>query len=259
MDASVTNFFSKNAADGYAAQYEIDHGPRLDAMLDKWNLRETLKGKRVLDVGGGLGFLGKRLTDVDYWVIDGADPSSFPQHSECVRGFHFLPQDTRDQVKRSTVLCKGTYIKRDLDHDSLTEVGGVEPAGCGNYRSWSVDMGPKFDTAFCLETLEHLTNPYHCLAEMKKLVKEGGDIIISIPHANVTHNYIYPALMIDPNNFAQFLGQLALPVRDYWLWSKGWNAHHFRCENRPYSEKRMLYEKHESKFINATPVEMVNW
>lgn len=229
MDASVTNFFSKNAADGYAAQYEIDHGPRLDAMIARWNLREQLKGKRVLDVGGGLGFLGKRLDpSTEYWVVDGAT----------------VPLDQR--------LCEMSFHKADLDHEEFGILRTLRS------RNGSEDDN-RFDVAFCLETLEHLTNPYHCLTEMKKLVKEGGEIIISIPHANVTHNYIYPALMVDPNNFAQFLGQMALPVRDYWLWTSGWNAHHFRCENRPYREKVMLYPKHEAKFIEATPVEMVNW
>jgi 2-polyprenyl-3-methyl-5-hydroxy-6-metoxy-1,4-benzoquinol methylase len=223
MDDSVKDFFTKNAAQGYAAQYEKDHGPRLDAMLTHWGLRDQLVGKRVLDVGGGLGFLGKRLDcTTDYWVIDGATVS---------------PEDR---------LCKGEWFTADLDHTQF-----------GSYRDTALCRA--FDAAFCLETLEHLTNPYHCLAEMKKLVKEDGDIYISIPHANVWHNYIYPALMVEPNNFAQFLGQMALPVKDYWLWNRGWNAHHFHCKNRPYREKVMLYAKEEAKFINATPVEMVNW
>jgi 2-polyprenyl-3-methyl-5-hydroxy-6-metoxy-1,4-benzoquinol methylase len=231
MDESVSNFFSKNAAENYAAQYELDHGPRLDAMLAHWGLVEELKGKRVLDIGGGLGFLGKRLdSSTEYWVIDGAETCE------------------------EKSLCKGTWCKTDLDKDTfsngpflLTKETGIKI------------LMPTFDVAFCLETLEHLTNPYHCLVETKKLVKEGGSIYISIPHANVTHNYIYPALMVDPNNFAQFLGQMALPVRDYWLWDRGWNAHHFKCENRPYGEKIMLYPKYESKFLHATPIEMVNW
>ena len=232
MDDSVANFFSKNAADGYARQYELDHGPRLDAMLSHWGLIESLKGKRVLDVGGGLGFLGKRLDpSTDYWVIDGAT------------------------VAPEQRLCKGRWIRSDLDHSRFS-FGELADDGSG---FMGVTPIPEFDVAFCLETLEHLTNPYHCLAEIKKLVKEDGEIIISIPHANVTHNYIYPALMVDPSNFAQFLGQMALPVRDYWLWSKGWNAHHFKCSNRPYREKVMLYPKQEAKFVEATPVEMVNW
>jgi SAM-dependent methyltransferase len=201
-------------------------------MLTHWGLRDQLVGKRVLDVGGGLGFLGKRLDpSTEYWVVDGAR----------------APEGMR--------LAQGEYVEADLDFDAkLAETVCLHRPGAFNFY----DKRP-FDATFCLETLEHLTNPYHCLAEMKKLVKEDGDIYISIPHANVWHNYIYPALMVEPNNFAQFLGQMALPVKDYWLWNRGWNAHHFHCKNRPYSEKVMLYPKEESKFVNATPVEMVNW
>jgi hypothetical protein len=94
--------------------------------------------------------------------------------------------------------------------------------------------------------------------EIKKLVKPDGFIYISIPHANVWHNYIYPGLMINEVNFGQFLGQMALPIVDYWLWDKGWNAHHFKCRNAAWHEKVMLYHKTEEKFLHATPVEMVN-
>lgn len=231
-DASVEGFFSKNAAEGYEKQYDLDHGPRLDAMIQKWNLGETLKGKQVLDVGGGLGFLGKRFdTSTEYWVADGA----------------VIPGESQ--------LCPGHWCHYDLDHDQFSLPIGR--ARARNYVGSQIDR--RFDAAFCLETLEHLTNPYHCLAEIKKLVKPNGDIYISIPHANVWHNYIYAALMVDPSNFAQFLGQMALPIVEYWLWDKGWNAHHFKCRNAAWNEKVMLYPKQEQKFVNATPIEMVNW
>lgn len=64
--------------------------------------------------------------------------------------------------------------------------------------------------------------------------------------------------MADPRSFAQWLGQMALPIESYWLWDKGWNAHHFVCRNAAWSEKVMLFPKQEQKFFNATPVEMVN-
>lgn len=232
MDESVTNFFTKNPGSGYAETYEKDHGPRLDAMIGQWNLRQDLAGKRVLDVGGGLGFLGKRLDpSTEYWVVDGAR----------------APEEMR--------LARGEYVEADLDFDvKLAETVCLHRPGAFNFY----DKRP-FDAAFCLETLEHLTNPYHCLAELKKLVKEDGDIYISLPHENVWHNAIYPALLWPEQNWEQFLGQMALPIVDRWMWTKGWNARHWKCKNRPYSEKVMLYPKQEVKFVNATPVEMVNW
>lgn len=231
MDESVTNFFTKNADQAYIDLYDKDHGPRLDELINHWNLK-TLKNKRILDVGGGLGFLGKRLdADNDYWVFDGAK----------------IPEEKK--------LCKMTSMKVDLDYHQFSQ--------CWLFNEEEEDKAIsdyeiKFDVGFCLEVLEHLTNPYNCLAEMKKMVVENGYIYISIPHFNVTHNYIYPALMWTKENFQQFLEQMALPVEDYFLWDKGWNAHTFKCRNAPWTEAKMLFPKHESKFYGKTPVEYVN-
>lgn len=225
MDESVKNFFTKNADQAYIDQYDKDHGGRLDAMITRFGL-QNVKNCRVLDVGGGLGFLGKRLdASNNYCVIDGAE----------------IPEDKR--------LCNGKWYKADLDYEKFSE---YQDEFYGKHTI------PKCDYAFCLETLEHLTNPYNCLTEIKKLVKENGEIYISIPHANVTHNYIYPSLMIDPAWFQQFLDQMALPTIEYWLWDKGWNAHHYRCRNAPWTESKMLYYKEEAKFRGKTPVEAVN-
>lgn len=227
MNESVNNFYTKNAEQGYIDQYEKDHGPRLDAVVKHFNLHD-IKNKSILDIGGGLGFLGKRLDKSNfYYVLDGAE----------------IPLDKR--------LCHGQWHNVDLDYHQFGSDDGDNSLNRKNHFPW--------DMAFCLETIEHCSNPYNVLAEIKKLVKLDGDIYISIPHFNVTHNYIYPGLMANPDNFEQFLAQMALPVQERWLWDQGWNAWHFHCKNRPYSEKQMLFPKHESKFINATPIEMVNW
>jgi 2-polyprenyl-3-methyl-5-hydroxy-6-metoxy-1,4-benzoquinol methylase len=223
-DSSVEGFFSKNAADGYAKQYDIDHGPRLDAMLETFKLKNML-GTKILDVGGGLGFLGKRLDcdNNDYWVVDGAE------------------------VSHEQRLARGTWVKTDLDYSQF--------AGDGEY---SFNGPNQFDIAFCLETLEHLTNPYNCIAEIKKLVKPNGIIYISIPHENVWHNAIYPGLLWPEQNWEQFLGQMALPIIEKWTWTKGWNSRHWKLRNAPWEEANMLYKKDEPKFRGKTPVEYVN-
>lgn len=218
-DSSVRGFFTKNASEQYARQYNIDHGPRLDNLITRFEINKKER-TRFLDVGGGLGFLGQRLNLSDgnfYTVIDGAE------------------------IEYSMRLCNGQWITADLDYDKFAK-----------------NSKPMFDVCFCLETLEHLTNPYNCLAEIKKLVVENGEVYISIPHFNVTHNYIYPALMWDAQHFMQFLAQMALPVVEYHLWDKGWNAHTFKCRNAPWAESKMLFPKYESKFFGKTPVEYVN-
>lgn len=228
MDKSVENFYLKNPDENYLENYEKDHGPRLDAMIKRFNL-DIIRNKSILDVGGGLGFLGKRLDKSNFYtVVDGAN----------------IPSDKK--------LCNGKWIWTDMDFFEWSKRQDfVHEKECKFNEI-------KYNYAFCLETLEHITNIYHCLDQIKKLVEPNGEIFISIPHANVTHNYIYPALMVAKENFEQFLGQMALPIIEYWLWDRGWNSHHWRLRNAPWKEAKMLYPKNESKFIGKTPIEYVN-
>lgn len=224
IDATVSQFFTKNAESDYERQYEISHGPRLSDLVERLNLG-SLKGARVLDVGGGLGFLGKRLDQSnDYWVVDGA------------------------KVTDSQKLCSGTWRERDLDH----EAWGYEIAGAA---------GDQFDICFALEVLEHIGNPHFAIEQIKTATKMGGVIIISIPTETVWHNVPYCGLLWPPSSFAQFLDQMALPVRRYFTYEPktvGWPAHTFICENRPYREKVLRYPKEESKFLDATPLQCTN-
>jgi SAM-dependent methyltransferase len=226
IDPTVSGFFSKNAAEGYAAQYRLDHGPRLKALLDRYGLVESLKSKRVVDVGGGLGFLGELLDpSTEYWVYDGSE--SAPE----IR------------------VSKGTWVRTDLDHDQF----GGGPI-CG-------EDGAFADAAFCLEVLEHLGNPHHCLVEIKKLVKPDGEVYLSVPTESVWHNTPYPSLLWPPQNFAVFLRQMALPILDFYVYEpkgRGWPAYQFKCRNAPWREKELVFPKAEEKFRDCTPLEATN-
>lgn len=221
--STVRDFYTKNPGSGYATEYEASHGPRLDALVAHYGF-DKLKSQKILDVGGGLGFLGKRLDPSnDYWVMDGAEISPDQQ------------------------LCRGSWLKADLDHD---------PFGLSS-------SGP-FDAAFCLETLEHIGNPHHALVEIKKLVKPNGLICLSIPTETVWHNAPYPTLLWPENpNFRLFLQQMALPIIEFWHYkpaSVGWPAYHYLCRNAAWTEnpRRFLFPKDEAKFLGATPLEATN-
>lgn len=223
MDKSVIDFYNKNEESNYADKYNYEHSPRLDAFVKQFYL-EKIKEQRIADFGGGLGFLGSRLDKSNkYWVFDGFD----------------TPKDK--------YVCELNKFKCDLDYDKFSE----------NYNMFYQTYG-KFDISFCLETLEHLTNPYNCLTEIKKLTKKDGYIYISIPNVRMTHNYIYPALMWNKENFIQFLEQMALPVEEYWLFDGNWPSDHFCCRNADWTESKMLFYKDEEKFRGKTPLEAVN-
>lgn len=226
MDKTVTDFFTKNPESNYMAQYEYSHGPRLDALIEHFKFK-NLKNQRVVDIGGGLGFLGKRLdSSNDYWVIDGAN------------------------IRPNQRLCNGGWAQRDIDKDQFSY------ALIGD----SYDKTP-FDIAFFLETLEHIGNPHHALVEIKKLVKIDGLILISIPTETVWHNAPYPSLLWPRQNFEQFLGQMALPIIEFWEYqpkSIGWPAYHYLCRNAPWTESKMLFHKDEPKFRGVTPLQATN-
>ena len=71
MDKTVAEFYTKNPNESYGATYDSQHGYRLDAMVDRFKLRD-LRDQKIADIGGGLGFLGKRLDPSnDYGCLTG--------------------------------------------------------------------------------------------------------------------------------------------------------------------------------------------
>ena len=223
MDSTVIDFYNKNLDSDYAGNYLKEHSPRLDAFINHFDLK-SITGQRIADFGGGLGFLGSKLDQSNkYWVFDGFD----------------TPKDK--------YVCELSKFTCDLDRDNFAD----------GYNKLYEIYG-KFDVGFCLETLEHLISPYNCLAEMKKLVKENEYIYISVPNIRMTHNYIYPALMWNRENFEQFLNQMALPVEEYWLFDGDWPSDTYKCINLNWKESKMLFYKDEDKFRGKTPLEAVN-
>jgi len=56
--------------------------------------------------------------------------------------------------------------------------------------------------AFCTETIEHLSNPYHMFAEVKRVLRHGGYFVLSFPmpesnlgYGGGMHSHIYPGFL----------------------------------------------------------------
>lgn len=114
------------------------------------------------------------------------------------------------------------------------------------------------DVAFCFETLEHLTNPYVCLTEIKRILKKDGILYLSIPHDSCTHNTIYPGLLYPVENFKEFLGQMALEIIDHRVHRKAFAQHVFTLVNRSWNFSNMKWYKPEEKFRGVPPTVAVN-
>lgn len=121
------------------------------------------------------------------------------------------------------------------------------------------DKNEFFDIVLCFETIEHLTNPYSCLLEIKKILKiNQGIIYLSIPEEHTTHNTIYPGLFYPKNNFETFLQQMAFEIIDYRLHTKCFSQHVYTLINKDWSHSKMLWYKHETKFRNIPPHISIN-
>lgn len=114
------------------------------------------------------------------------------------------------------------------------------------------------DVAFCFETLEHLTNPYVCLTEIKRILKKDGVLYLSIPHEDCTHNTLYPGLFYPVSNFKEFLGQMAFEIEDHRIHDKCFKQHVFTLRNKGWSFSKMKWVKGEDKFRNVSPQVAVN-
>jgi SAM-dependent methyltransferase len=77
-----------------------------------------------------------------------------------------------------------------------------------------------FDAVISLETFEHLMNPFYALQEVRRVLRDSGRFICSVPNPLTGHPYLYPGLF-EYANFRKFLGQGGFRVRcvRYWQWA----------------------------------------
>jgi SAM-dependent methyltransferase len=64
-------------------------------------------------------------------------------------------------------------------HPDLTYVGDVQKMPIGDSL---------FDTVLCVEVLEHVPDPSAALAEIYRVLKPGGRLVLTIPHLMYMHN-----------------------------------------------------------------------
>lgn len=135
--------------------------------------------------------------------------------------------------------CPFNYIQTDLDTFTTSEQD-------------------KYDVIFCFETIEHLTNPYNCLLQIKKMLKQDHYLYLTIPNIQTTHNTIYPGLLYPVNNFIVFLKQLAFEIQRHTIHDKSFYQEVFVLKNKNWDNSKMLWQKTEDKFNNIPPHISVN-
>jgi 2-polyprenyl-3-methyl-5-hydroxy-6-metoxy-1,4-benzoquinol methylase len=66
-----------------------------------------------------------------------------------------------------------------------------------------VDAGGPFDTVVCSETIEHLENPRHVFRSLRRLLRPGGLLVLTMPNQESIRSY---AGLIFAGHFTHFLG-----------------------------------------------------
>jgi len=58
----------------------------------------------------------------------------------------------------------------------------------GDIQSMPMVPSDKYDTALCLEVLEHVPDPCAATREIARVVKAGGKLVVSVPHLSRLHD-----------------------------------------------------------------------
>lgn len=77
------------------------------------------------------------------------------------------------------------YKALDIDLETLQRIPGYDPA---RFVQHNANRGLPFEDAsadyvLCLEVMEHLENPTYFLAEVKRVLKPRGKLVLSVPNA----------------------------------------------------------------------------
>jgi 2-polyprenyl-3-methyl-5-hydroxy-6-metoxy-1,4-benzoquinol methylase len=179
-------------------------------------LLKNTTNKKILDVGCGEGSLLKMLKEKGN-VVMGIDASA-----------------------SGKAACAEKCIECDV-----VDISRENFESCADHS---------FDIVLCLETIEHVENPHHCLCEIKRILKENGLFIVSIPNDISLHPYVYPGLF-GFKNFSKFLGLFSFEI----IGIKGWgqtamftaSARYLESKNNSLTNNMAAFIKYLERKINC--------
>ena len=145
---------------------KYDFGYQLEAgSTNEWAFQMVQENSRVLEIGPAIGNLTSHLVKDKHCTVD-------------------------------IVEIDEEAGKKAAEFAQRAQIGSVD--GNLNTDTWYHNLQPeKYDYVISLDVLEHLENPEHVLQNLKKLLKESGKILLSVP--NLAHNAVILELL--QNNF----------------------------------------------------------
>ena len=92
----------------------------------------------------------------------------------------------------------GVMPYRELVPDRVTRYDGLDiaPMGgtvalIGDIQDLSMIRGNSYDSVVCLEVLEHVPEPNEAVAEIARILRHDGILILSVPHLSRLHEIPY--------------------------------------------------------------------
>jgi SAM-dependent methyltransferase len=93
-----------------------------------------------------------------------------------------------DMVYKELVLQLKHVTHYDgFDKDQRTE----DITFVGDVHHMDAIQDASYDSAICLEVLEHVQNPLQVLSEIARIMKKGGKLVVSVPHLSRLHEEPY--------------------------------------------------------------------
>jgi SAM-dependent methyltransferase len=66
----------------------------------------------------------------------------------------------------------------------------------GNIQDMNMIDNDRYDSALCLEVLEHVQDPFKAISEIHRILKKGGKLVCSVPHLSRLHE--------EPNDYYRY-------------------------------------------------------
>jgi SAM-dependent methyltransferase len=152
---------------------------------------ENILGKRILDIGAGMGYMARLLGE--HVREKGGDPAAV------ITPCDLFPE----YFAYDAVTCEKMAFINELPFKDSS-----------------------FDTAYSIEVIEHLKNPYDFIQEMIRVVRPGGKVIVTTPNIlNITSRAAYlltgffelfKPLSLDPRDARRQWGHI-MPLSAYYL------------------------------------------
>jgi len=131
--------------------------------------RNALGSKRILDVGCGVGYIGRALKEVGDYNIEGVDIDK-------------------------------TALKYAAEHyNKVTEMKLGDQSDAA-YNTFAKSK-KTYDCIICADIIEHLADPGYIISILAKKLTPGGKILVSIP--NISHIDVIANLIDERFNYAE--------------------------------------------------------